>query len=166
MSLFTSFAKVVETPGLSRWYYAYGSNMNPERVSDRGLDFDRVVAGWVPGLGLRFNKQSKEHPHCGHANLVHAPGEMAEGVLYRLTNDDMIKRMDPFENAPINYSRECIAVQTRQGPILSWVYFANPAVLREGLVPSRDYLNHLLAGKPYLSADYHSRLLHWPVSFE
>ena len=138
--------------------------MNPERVRNRGLDFDCVVAGCVPGLGLRFNKQSKEHPHCGHANLVRAPSETAEGVLYRLTSDDMIRRMDPFEKAPVNYSRECIAVQTEQGPIVSWVYFANPAVLRDGLVPSQDYLNHLLAGRPYLSPDYHSRLMRWPVS--
>jgi len=128
---------------VSHWYYAYGSNMNPERVSDRGLSFDRVVAGWVRGLGLRFNKQSKEHPHCG---------------------EHMINRMDPFEKAPVNYSREPIAVQTQEGPIISWVYFANPAVLREGLVPSQDYLNHLLAGRPYLSDDYYARLARWPVS--
>ena len=138
--------------------------MNPERVRQRGLEFDSVIAGRVPGLGLRFNKQSKEHPDCGHANLVHAPAEVAEGVLYRLTSDDMIKRMDPFEKAPVNYSRECLAVQTEQGPIVSWVYFANPAVMRDGLVPSQDYLNHLLAGRPYLSNDYHARLMRWPVS--
>jgi len=149
---------------VSHWYYAYGSNMNPERVSDRGLSFDRVIAGWVRGLGLRFNKQSKEHPHCGHANLVYAPAETAEGVLYRLTDEHMINRMDPFEKAPVNYSREPIAVQTQEGPIISWVYFANPAVLREGLVPSQDYLNHLLAGRPYLSDDYYARLARWPVS--
>jgi len=138
--------------------------MNPERVRQRGLDFDCVLGGRVPGLGLRFNKQSKEHPNCGHANLVYAPAETAEGVLYQLTSDDMITRMDPFEKAPVNYSRECIAVQTEQGPIMSWVYFANPAVIRDELVPSQDYLDHLLAGRPYLSADYHARLARWPVS--
>jgi len=138
--------------------------MNPDRVTARGLHFDRVLAGRVPGLGLRFNKQSKEHPHCGHANLVYAPSEIAEGVLYQLSDDSMIERMDPFERAPINYSRECIAVQTDEGPIVSWVYFANPAVLRDALVPSWEYLNHLLAGRPFLSRDYHGRLLRWPVS--
>ena len=151
-------------PGISRWYYAYGSNMNAQRVLKRSLEFDLVVAGRVPGLGLRFNKQSKEHPDCGHANLVYAPHETAQGVLYRLTSDDMIERMDPFERAPVNYSRECLQVQTDQGTIVSWVYFANPAVLREGLVPSQNYLNHLLEGQPYLSADYYQRLLQWPVS--
>ena len=143
---------------VSRWYYAYGSNMNAMRVTERGLQYDRVLAGWVSGLGLRFNKQSKEHPDCGHANLVYAPQEVAEGVLYRLINEQMIERMDPFENAPVNYSRECIQVQTEEGPINSWVYFANPAVLRDGLLPSQAYLAHLLAGKTYLSTEYYAGL--------
>ncbi len=160
----TSIPDSYRVPEMSRWYYAYGSNMNPERVRRRGLDFDFVIGGQVAGLGLRFNKQSKEHPDCGHANLVYAPAETAEGVLYRLTSDEMIKRMDPFEKAPVNYSRECIAVNTHQGPVVSWVYFANPAVMCEGLVPSQDYLNHLLAGEPYLSASYHARLMRWPVT--
>lgn len=148
----------------STWYYAYGSNMNPDRVRKRGLSFDRVLAGRMPGLGLRFNKQSKEHPDCGHANLVYAPGEIAEGVLYGLSSADMIERMDPFERAGVNYSRECVFVETDEGVIASWVYFANPAVLREGLSPSREYLNHLLAGKPYLSPAYYSKLAAVAVS--
>ncbi len=151
-------------PRPSRWYFAYGSNMNPDRVEQRGLGFERAVGGRVSGLGLRFNKQAKEHPDCGHANLVYAPGEVAEGVLYRLVTDDMIWRMDPFERAPVNYSRECIVVQSAAGPVVSWVYFANAAVQRNGLLPSREYLGHLLAGQPFLSAAYHARLASHPVS--
>lgn len=151
-------------PSPSCWYYAYGSNMNPDRVSQRGLDYTEVRAGWVAGLGLRFNKQAKDHPDCGHANLVYAPDERAEGVLYHLTQAAMIERMDPFERAPINYSRECIAVQTAAGVVYAWTYFANRAVLREGLRPSRDYLDHLLAGQRWLSPEYFARLAAQPVS--
>lgn len=146
------------------WYYAYGSNMNPARVTQRGLEFVETRAGRIAGLGLRFNKQAKDHPECGHANLVYAPGEVAEGVLYRLTDEAMIERMDPFERAPINYSRECWPVTTHQGEVIAWTYFANPAVLRDGLRPSREYLGHLLAGEPWLSRPYFERLTAQPVS--
>lgn len=145
--------------------------MNPERVSVRGLKFDQVVRGWLPGWGMRFNKQSKDHPECGHANLVATPNqagrgsvETVEGVLYRLADESMIFRMDPFERAPINYSRERVWVQSDEGPIATWTYFANPALLRDNLRPSREYLDHLLAGKPFLSETYYSRLLTQRVS--
>jgi len=151
-------------PRASSWYFAYGSNMNPRRVSERGLEFDRVVAGSMPGLGLRFNKQAKDHPECGHANLVVAPGECAEGVLYELAGEAMIWRMDPFERAPVNYSREPVSVQSALGEITSWTYFANPAVQKDGLLPSRGYLAHLLEGRPYLSPDYYNALVAQPVS--
>ena len=152
------------TGPVSRWYFAYGSNMNPDRVAQRGLAFRKVRHGWLPGFGLRFNKQSRDHPECGHANLVFAPGETAEGLLYELTDDRMILRMDPFERAPINYSRECIWVETRDEPIASWTYFANPAVLREGLAPSREYLDHLLVGQHYLSVGYFRQLAATPIA--
>ena len=155
----------------SRWYFAYGSNMNPARVTARGLEFRRAIRGWLPGWGMRFNKQSKDHPDCGHANLIATPAnrgqaqpEVAEGVLYELTDFTMILRMDPYERAPINYSRECIWVQSDQGPIATWTYFANPALLQENLRPSRAYLDHLLAGKPFLSPSYYSMLTQQTVS--
>ncbi len=145
--------------------------MNPERVTDRGLGVVRAVSGRLPGWGMRFNKQSKDHPDCGHANLVATPAnngraevEAAEGVLYQLADSSMILRMDPFERAPINYSRECVWVQSDEGPIASWTYFANPALLQANLRPSRAYLAHLLAGKPFLSPGYYSMLAAQPVS--
>ncbi len=147
--------------------------MNPKRVQARGLDYSRVIAGWLPGAQMVFNKQSKDHPDCGHANLVSAPTDPAyrhvgaagaEGVLYELKDESMILRMDPFERTPINYSRERIFVQSEYGPIATWTYFANPALLRDNLRPSRSYLEHLLAGKPYLSPAYYRMLESQPVS--
>jgi len=153
------------------WYFAYGSNMNPERVRSRGLGVRRAIAGWLPGCEMVFNKQSKDHPDCGHANLVRTPADsayqhvgVAEGVLYELSDESMMLRMDPFERAPINYSRERIFVQSEYGPIATWTYFANPALLSDNLRPSQEYLAHLLAGKPYLSQAYYNRLKHQPVS--
>lgn len=145
--------------------------MNPERVTARGLQFRQAIAGWLPGFQVQFNKQSRDHPECGHANLVVAAGGStyghagrAEGVLYELSSDSMIFRMDPFERAPINYSREQILVCSANGPIATWTYFATPALLRDNLLPSRVYLDHLLAGKPFLSADYYAALARQPVS--
>ena len=140
------------------FYFAYGSNMNPARVADRGLRVRNAVGAVLDGVTLRFDKQSRDHAGNGHANLVYAPAERVEGVLYALADTDQIARMDRFENAPINYSRERVVVRTARGELTAWTYFANRAVIVPGLKPTRGYLNHLLAGSAYLSADYHAWL--------
>ncbi len=139
---------------MSRYYFAYGSNMNPARVTQRGLRFDRVQSAAIAQVRLTFDKQSREHPHSGHANLTFARGARTEGVLYRLESAFEIERMDRFEAAPINYSRDVVWARTADGEVAAWTYFANAAVIRPGLMPERTYLDHLLAGQCYLSEAY------------
>lgn len=142
-------------------YFAYGSNMNPARVRERGLRVAHVESARLPGFQLCFDKTSTRHPGLGHANIVYAPGDVVEGVLYWLETPDEIRRMDPYENAPVNYSREVVEVFTVSGVITSWTYFANPAVRQPGLKPPRSYLGHLLAGEPFLSPRYMEMLRSW-----
>jgi hypothetical protein len=59
--------------------------------------------------------------------------------------------------------RECLSIVTAQGVQPAWVYIANPAFRQEGLLPSADYLAHLLAGQQWLSEPYWSALAGWPV---
>lgn len=144
------------------YYFAYGSNMNPARVATRGLRFDTACNAVLDGVRLTFDKQSREHPHCGHANLTFDRGARAEGVLYHLTTPDDIARMDVFEAAPVNYSRDVVVVSVNGRDVTAWTYFANTAVIRPGLRPERTYLNHLLAGRSYLSPDYFEWLSRTP----
>ena len=142
-------------------YFAYGSNMNPHRMRERGMRFSVARAAALTDVRLVFNKASRLHPGIGHANLQYAPGEIVEGVLYDLVDSIEIARMDRFESAPVNYSREVVHTSAGES---CWTYFANPAVLRMRLLPSREYLDHLLAGEPYLSAPYLRRLAAWPCA--
>ncbi len=139
---------------MTQYYFAYGSNMNPARVSARGLKFDRVSGATIRGVRLTFNKQSREHPSSGHANLTFDRTSHSEGVLYRLRDADEIGLMDPFEAAPVNYSRDVVLVESEGARVAAWTYFANAAVIRQGLRPERGYLDHLLAGREYLTPSY------------
>lgn len=138
--------------------------MNPDRVRERGLCFTAVCAAHIDGLELTFDKQSADHPHSGHANVRRAPGARVEGVLYELLDHDEIRRMDPFERAPVNYSREVFAVVTHGGPVQAWIYVANAAVRVADLRPEAAYLAHLLCGRRWLSPAYGERLAHWPCA--
>ena len=145
-------------------YFAYGSNLNAERVRERGLSVVGVTSAFIDGLGLRFDKVSAAHPAEAHANIVYAPGERVEGALYELAGPDEILKMDRFERAPINYGREVVLVSTAVGKLAAWTYFANAHARAEGLRPSQAYLDHLLAGAPLLTPSYLAKLQAQPVS--
>ena len=92
-------------------YFAYGSNMNPARVRERGLEVTAYCGASLEGVRLVFDKVSRRHPNFAHANIVYAPGERVEGVLYRLASAAEILKMDPFERAPWNYGRDAVLVR-------------------------------------------------------
>jgi hypothetical protein len=143
------------------YYFAYGSNMNPERVVQRGIEFEYVMGGYVRGYALRFDKKSRDFVCGGHANIAYEVNGLVEGVVYQLSHADEILKMDPFESAPIDYSRELIRVETASGDLWAWTYFANAALIASGLKPPREYMDHLLAGDVFLS----SRYVAWLRSF-
>ena len=144
-----------------RRYFAYGSNMNPDRVRERGLNVLDVAGARLGGMRLAFDKTSRHHQGVGHANLVFDAHGIVEGVLYLFDDPQEILKMDPFERAPVNYSREVVEVVSSNQTLSSWTYFANPAVRQPGLLPPRSYLDHLLAGKDYLSREYYRMLETW-----
>jgi gamma-glutamylcyclotransferase (GGCT)/AIG2-like uncharacterized protein YtfP len=145
-------------------YFAYGSNMNPARVSARGLQVVAARAGQLDGYYLTFNKMSREHAGYGHANIEFQLQGLVEGVLYELSDTEEILKMDPFERAPWNYGREAVQVEHAQGVTWAWTYFANPAVKRHNLLPPASYLEHLLAGREYLSDAYYATLEGWKAT--
>jgi gamma-glutamylcyclotransferase len=136
------------------YYFAYGSNMNPARVRERGMAFASHLPGLLQDYRLAFNKRSVKVPGGASANVVSAPGLQTEGILYRLTVPTQIEMMDPYEGYPVRYDRKVLPVQHNGGTLNAWVYVANEAYIAEGLKPARWYLNHLLAGAQFLSPEY------------
>jgi hypothetical protein len=49
-------------------------------------------------------------------------------------------------------------VNADSGEETCWAYQAKPEMIANGLVPSRNYLNHILAGREYLSHQYFDAL--------
>lgn len=139
------------------WYLAYGSNMNPARVAARIGATRRMMAGVLHDYRLCFDKASKI-AGIAHANVAAVVGERVEGALFELERPEQIQMMDPFEGYPDDYERHRLPVTTCEGDIEAWVYVAAPGTTAMALRPAREYLEHLLAGEPYLSRAYHARL--------
>lgn len=141
------------------YYFAYGSNMNRSRVETRGMTFIDVQPGVLINYALRFNKRSVKYPGAASANVVPAPGQQVEGLLYALSAEDDILAMDPFEGYPVRYDRKPLPIVSSDRSFDAWVYTANDDYIQEGLKPARWYLNHLLAGAGHLSPAYQTSLM-------
>jgi len=141
------------------WYFAYGSNMDAERMKKRVGRLPDRISGALRNWRLEFNKASKDVPGAGFANIAPCLGEGVEGVLY-LLSDEELQELDRHEGVPHHYKRHQVCVE-RQGTgkvVTAVTYVANSGKVRSGLKPTRKYLNHLLAGADCLSEEYVRRL--------
>ncbi|MGV0033748.1 MAG: gamma-glutamylcyclotransferase family protein [Candidatus Azotimanducaceae bacterium WSBS_2022_MAG_OTU7] len=139
-------------------YFAYGSNMNLDRVRQRKMFFESAESGHLFDYSLRFNMWSVKYPGAVSANVMASKKEVTEGVIYQLVEPVQIEMMDPYEGYPVLYTRTALPIVTEAGVVDAWVYIANEAHVTEGLAPARWYLNHLLAGREYLSVSYFNSL--------
>ena len=136
-------------------YFAYGSNMNPERLRKRIGYLPPSRKALLQEYALLFNKNSYKNPTEGFANIVQQPNSQVEGILYEVTDKDIAK-LDQFEGVPTHYNHQPIKVECEGKITNALTYIA--ATIKEGLKPSPDYLNHLLAGKAHLSEAYYQQL--------
>ena len=141
------------------YYFAYGSNMNPERMrEERSINYSQRKHAILKGFRLAFNKVSTKNAKEGFANIVANKRETVEGVLYAITASDLLE-LDKIEGYPIHYDRIRLNIETDDGEhIEAEVYVAQPDYIRKGLKPSRDYMKHLLAAKDIISNKYYESL--------
>jgi len=71
------------------WYFAYGFNMNPERMRSTGVDFKQRKKGILCGYCLVFNKIATGVPDAGYANIAPDENGIVEGILYEVEEDDI-----------------------------------------------------------------------------
>lgn len=129
------------------WYFAYGSNLDPERFRTRiGPWADRRPAT-LAGYRLRFSRDVRSEGGGG-AFLEPVAGETAHGAVF-LIGHEQLAAMDEVElgtkrNVGGLGRRATVAVETPGGPVTAEMYTL-PATGRY-LAPSPAYLGHVLDG--------------------
>ena len=135
-------------------YFAFGSNMSAQRMRER--------LGWSPSRSgvilhdyeMIFNKHSNDG---GKANIMYSPGNLVEGILYSVNEEDLLI-LDKYEGvATKQYKRHDIEVQNNKKKSVSAVAYK---ALNTGKVsaPTEEYLNYILEGKEFLSPGYFTKL--------
>jgi cation transport regulator ChaC len=143
----------------SVWYFAYGSNMNParlagERLTPRGVAVERRLLAALPDWRLAFNKPWAKFNGAGAANIMPHPGSRVFGTV-NLMQPAGLDVLDEYEGvATGQYRREAITVFGTDGRPLQAITYIATNVAAADLLPHREYLAHLLAGRDLLPADY------------
>ena len=138
-------------------YFAFGSNMNAERMRERRAFFTERVGARLCDNKMTFSFRRPDG--CGSANIRPEKNSVVHGVLYTLEEGGLDK-LDVFEMVARGcYRRERVTVETLKGEkIEATTYTVTDEFYKEGLVPRRDYLDHCLAGKDVLPPDYYAFL--------
>ena len=130
-------------------YAAYGSNLDPARMSERCPHSPLQSTGWLTGWRLTFG--GEDHGWDGAlATVVQDPFEQVFVALYDVTEEDM-SVLDSWESADTGlYRKTKVRVSTLTAEYVAWIYVLDAF---EGGLPSAGYLGVLadaaeLAGAP------------------
>ena len=118
--------------------------------------------GWSPSCSgailtdyeMIFNKHSNDG---GKANIMSSPGNLVEGVLYSVNDEDLLI-LDKYEGVSSKqYKRYEIEVRDNNKNSIPAVAYK---ALKTGKVsaPTEEYLNYILEGKEFLSPGYYAKL--------
>ena len=141
-------------------YFAYGSNCSPAIMEKKGVKYNSSQHAVLSGFRLLFNKMAlreKLPPDIGFANINEDTESTVEGILYDIL-DEHLERLDESERYPDHYRRIEVTVETKEATVVCMAYQACPDKIASGLKPSRNYLNHILAAKDFLSWQYYEAL--------
>jgi gamma-glutamylcyclotransferase len=151
-----------------KWYFAYGSNMNParlveERLKPKGVEMGERVGSRLDGWQLAFNKRARQPVGSGAGNIVPTAGAVVHGTLNALP-DAGFEVLDHWEGvAGGHYARRIVpVVRTDTGARIEAITYV-ALLTGEGLRPTREYLGHLLAGRDLLPAAYWEQLKATPT---
>lgn len=129
------------------WYFAYGSNLDPDRFRDRICDWSERKRAILGDYRLRFSGEVTSEGGGG-AIIEEAPGDHVYGGVYRISRAQ-IETMDQVElgaatNPDRRGERAQLTLRCPDGTLEVEVYVVpRPKRYR---APSDSYLGHIVKG--------------------
>ena len=135
------------------WYFAYGSNMDLERMEHRGVQVKKRFPGVLSGYTLVFDVPSKQGGAA--ANIIANNTGTVEGILYWISKNSL----DTLATFEVHYRQKEVTITKFDGEAVKACVFISDQH-QPDIRPTKDYLAHLLKGQAYLSHYYWSKIKH------
>lgn len=138
-------------------YFAYGSNMNPERMLGRIKSAVPDGGARLSGYRLVFNKRSIDG--TAKANIEHTDQNgYVLGCVYRIPKSDFGKLRD----LEAGYIDTTVELDAKGKRVIAYTFIAEASSVFIGS-PSKDYVDHILTGAKYLNlpTEYQESLLRY-----
>jgi gamma-glutamylcyclotransferase (GGCT)/AIG2-like uncharacterized protein YtfP len=138
------------------WYFAYGSNLDPDRFRSRVCDWSDRRRAILRDYELRFSGDVTSEGGGG-AVIQEAAGERVFGGVYRISREQ-IEKMDEVElgdatNPQRRGERKQLELECPDGMLTVEVYVVpEPETYR---APSPTYLGHIVKGLRAFGYDEH-----------
>ena len=143
-------------------YFAYGSNMHPQRLRQRVPSSQALGQATLLGYSLRFHKAGRDDSGKCDAYYTGQSGAQLHGVVYRLRAAEK-PLLDAAEGLGqgynVAYARVAVTGQTSAE---TFFYTADPEYIDSQLVPYDWYHQLVLTGAQHhgLPHDYIAMLAH------
>jgi len=120
-------------------YAAYGSNLDPARMSELCPHSPLWSTGWLTGWRLTFGGEELGWDGA-LATIVEDPLEQVFVAVYDVTDED-VATLDGWESADTGlYTKIRVRVSSMRGELTAWAYVLDAY---EGGLPSASYLGLL-----------------------
>lgn len=127
------------------YYFAYGSNLDPERMKERTGIIRPEQRAFLPGYRFAFNKRGTGG--AIYANIVPCANSTVWGVLYSCS-PEAVQKLDDYEGvAGGHYNQSTVTVHLDNGQHFNSVTYVAGLdfICKEGK-PQSEYLEHILIG--------------------
>ena len=120
------------------YYFAYGSNMSKEQLTNRGVSIDTAVCCELPGYRFLYNKKSIDG--SAKANIEKDNASVVQGVCF-LLDQESFKRLKGFEKGytvlPV------LVIDRNNNPIDAETFISKNVCDQE---PKSDYVEIIMKG--------------------
>ena len=127
--------------------FAYGSNMNLNRLTQRVPSAVKVCNVFLPGYKLVCNKVSKKDGSA-KANIVKTDnlGELVWGVLFYINSNEK-PLLDKAEGLGMGYNEDTLTFSDEtNNPYVAQVYIADSKAVDNNLLPFDWYKDFIVSG--------------------
>lgn len=139
-----------------RYYFAYGSNINPTSFYSTCPTAQRIGVARLDDYMLVFDVYSSRRK-SGAANIRSRKGSHVEGVVWEVTDEQEWQALNAREGHPFMYVRQPIVVELQGEPTEVEMYI-KPPVGNTRYLPAEEYL-HFIIDEPELSKEYRKNVI-------